>query len=99
MNNTYARHAAICAKFYELTVDQQAIEGFILQRSGVKPGHRVLFVGGMFEIASCLLHHGVDLTVVDYSAEMLSVGRKRLPDTRVQIADLRSLPFDLHRHP
>lgn len=94
MNNTYARHAAICAKFYELAVDRHAVEDFILQRSGVKPGHRALFVGGMFEIASCLFRHGVDLTVVDYSAEMVSVGRKHLPDVKVEVADLRSLPFE-----
>lgn len=93
MNTTYSRHAAICAKFYELVVDHRAIEGFILERSGVKAGDRVLFVGGMFEIANCFLQHGVDLTVVDYSAEMVSIGRKRFPNTRVEKADLRSLPY------
>lgn len=60
----------------------------------MKAGDRVLFVGGMFEIANCLLQHGVDLTVVDYSAEMVSLAQGRFPGTRVEKTDLRSLPYE-----
>lgn len=93
MNDTYSKNAAICSKFYELSVDPQAIDAFILERSRVTTGCHALFVGGMFEIANALLKHGINLTIVDYSEEMVSIGRKRFPNTRIEKADLRSLPY------
>lgn len=93
MNSTYSKHAAVCAKFYEMAIDRYSVDQFVLERSGVKAGDRALFVGAMLEIADGLLRHGVDVTVVDYSDAMVALGRKRLPGTRVEKADLRSLPY------
>lgn len=93
MTSTYSTHAAICAKFYELTLDPESVGRFIQSRSRIQTHERVLFVGGMFRLAKFLVDSGYSLTVVDYSDEMVDVGRVMLPKTRVERADLRALPF------
>jgi len=93
MSDTYSVHAHICAKFYELNLDAQAVARFVFERSGSVPGQMALFVGGMFEVAAALSSLGLDLTVVDYTDEMVEVGKLRLPQCNVTKADLRALPF------
>jgi predicted O-methyltransferase YrrM len=93
MSDTYAKHAKICAKFYELTVHSDAVGDFIFTNSGAMPGQRALFVGGMFGVAAALIARGLALTVVDYTDEMVSIGKARLPDATVMKADLKALPF------
>ena len=91
--NTYSAHAAICAKFYELTLDSKSVCKFILKNSHSTVGDSGLFVGGMFEVANELVESGITLTVVDYTDEMVDVGRSKLPGTVVEKADLRTLPY------
>jgi SAM-dependent methyltransferase len=93
MSNTYSAHAAICAKFYELTVDTRYVAEFVFAKARAALGERALFVGGMFEIAGELASRGISLSVVDYTDEMVAVGRNRLPNCSIQKSDLRSLPF------
>ncbi len=93
MTSTYSIHAAICAKFYELTLDPESVGRFIQLHSRIEAHERVLFVGGMFRLAQFLVDSGYSLTVVDYSDEMVDVGRVLLPNTRVETADLRALPY------
>lgn len=94
MTSTYSTHAAICAKFYTLTLDAHKVAHFVIDKAGVQPGARALFIGGMFEIAAELSLKGFELTLVDYTDEMVALAAKRLPDCRVVRADLRELCFD-----
>ena len=90
---TYSTHAAICAKFYDMTVDSQIAGAFVLKESKAKSGSDVLFVGSMFGIAEYLRDAGLCLTIADFSREMLAVGEQRLPGTAFDCADLRDLPY------
>lgn len=90
---TYQAHAAICAKFYELTLNSQEVAEFLITRSGIHAGQKALFVGGMFQIAKYLIEQGIHLTVLDYSSEMVLLGKEALPNTTVKQGDLRALPF------
>ena len=90
---TYERHAKICHKFYQLTVDATNVAKFILARSLAQPPARALFVGGMFDIAAALSRDGFTLSLVDYSREMVALGRAAHPDLQVEQADLRALPY------
>jgi ubiquinone/menaquinone biosynthesis C-methylase UbiE len=91
--DTYSQHAHICSKFYDLTLNSKKVSHFIYTHSHSSAATRSLFVGGMFEIAKHLHAKGIDLTVVDYTDEMVAIGREKLPDCKVEKADLRSLPF------
>jgi len=93
MSDTYSTYADICAKFYALTMDARAVAEFVMARSQSGVGERALFVGGMFDVAAGLSSLGLQLTVVDYTEEMVRVGRRRLPQCEVVRADLRELPF------
>ena len=94
MTNTYKEHGDVCAKFYQLTVDANAVAQFLLRNSPIRPSERALFVGGMFDIAGALHRHGLEMTVVDYTSEMVALGREALPGVRVEQADLRTLPYE-----
>jgi ubiquinone/menaquinone biosynthesis C-methylase UbiE len=94
MSFTYTKHAEICAKFYELTLNSRSVAEFVFGKIGAKSEQRGLFVGGMFSVAQALIAKGIDLTIVDYSDEMIAVGKALLPDTKIYKADLRALPFD-----
>lgn len=97
MTDAYTKYAAICSKFYELTVDSAEVAKFVFDAVEATRGERALFVGGMFGVAAALLDMGLALTVVDYSHEMVAVGQSLLP--RVMHGDLASLDagtdFDL----
>lgn len=93
MSDTYSTYADICAKFYALTMDAPAVAEFVMARSRSRVGERALFVGGMFDVAAGLSSLGLQLTVVDYTEEMVRVGSRRLPQCEVVRADLRELPF------
>ena len=99
MNATYTKHAAICSKFYELTVDSEQVAKFVYDAVEAKPGERALFVGGMFGVAAALMARGLETVVADYSPEMVAVGRAQLSGARVVQGDLESLDvggdFDL----
>ena len=94
MADAYTRNAAICVKFYALTTNTELASNLIWSSCAAKPGLKTLFVGGMFEIAASLISKGLELTVVDYSDEMVAIGRSRLPAAEVLKADLRALPFN-----
>jgi SAM-dependent methyltransferase len=94
MTNTYSQHAEVCTKFYELTLDAPAVADFVFEKIGGVSGQRALFVGGMFDIAASLLVKGLDMVVVDYTDEMVALGRSRLAKALVVKADLRTLPFE-----
>lgn len=94
MTDTYREHGEVCAKFYQLTLDSNAVAAFLLQNSPARPPEKALFVGGMFDIAGALHRHGLDITVVDYTPEMVALGRKALPGIRVEQADLKELPYE-----
>lgn len=92
MTDTYSKHADVCAKFYELTLDSRAVADFVFAKSGARTGQKALFVGGMFGVASSLART-LELTIVDYTDEMVGIGRSLVPDARVLKADLKDLPF------
>jgi len=90
---TYSTHAAICAKFYDMTVDSLSAGTFVLKESEARLGSDVLFVGSMFGIAGYLRDAGFPLTIADYSPEMLALGKQKLPCEAFDCADLRELPY------
>lgn len=94
MTATYSKYADICAKFYELTLDSEHVADFVFKNCSAKAGQQCLFVGGMFGVAERLLAMGLDLTVIDYTEEMVFIGKSRMPNAVVQKADLRDLPFN-----
>lgn len=93
MSSAYTDHSDVCARFYQLTVDSCSASRFILERSSPKKGQKALFVGSMFDIAQALVDHGLVLSIVDYSDEMVQLAQKRFPDLEVARADLKNLPF------
>jgi ubiquinone/menaquinone biosynthesis C-methylase UbiE len=93
-SDTYSTYAEICSRFYDLTLDSRAVGDFVVAKARASAGNRVLFVGGMFQVAAQLQSKGLELTAVDNTDEMVAVGTKQLSSSRVLKADLRSLPFD-----
>jgi hypothetical protein len=91
---TYSQYSKICTKFYDLVSSAEEVAQFV--QGKVKPfQHRQgLFVGGFFLVAKRLIECGFDLTVCDYSDEMIAQGRMRLPATNLIKADLKQLPFE-----
>lgn len=98
MSDTYTRFAAICAQFYELTIESAAVARFLVEKTALARGERVLFVGGLFGVAASLARMGFELTVVDYSEDMTRIAATQIPTARVLTADLRSLPFNEEFH-
>jgi SAM-dependent methyltransferase len=93
MTSTYSKQAKICTKFYELTLDTNLVGEFVFSKSRVEAGQKALFVGGMFEIARFLANQGLDLRIIDYTEEMVEIGKEALPHLEISKADLRQLPF------
>jgi len=93
MNQTYGTHSDICTRFYDLVYDPDYVARFILEKISPFPAKHGLFIGGMFLIAKQLMSHGVELTISDYSDEMIAQGKRRLPTTHFVVADLKALPF------
>ena len=93
MTSTYQKHAKICAKFYDLILDSKKVADFVFNITEAKAGQKALFVGGMYDVAKYLSEKGLDITCVDYSEDMIEVGKEKLPNIKMQVADLRSLPF------
>lgn len=94
MSDTYSQHADICTMFYELSLDAAAVADFVSSKIGTISGQSALFVGGMFNVAKVLSEVGLEMTIVDYTDEMVQIGRKRAPNARVLKADLRTMPFE-----
>lgn len=92
--NLYSGLAGICVKFYDLLVDEDKVAEFIESKIGRFGAKKVLFIGGFFLVAGRLQEKGFGVTVADYTDAMVEEGRKRLPNTRVVKADIRSLPFE-----
>jgi SAM-dependent methyltransferase len=93
MSNTYSHYADICTKFYELTTPPEAVAQFVFEKCHAEPGQHALFVGGMFGVAAALVNQGLQLTIVDYTDEMVELGRRRVPSATVLKSDIRELPF------
>ncbi|VVB57840.1 Methyltransferase domain protein [Candidatus Anstonella stagnisolia] len=92
--NLYSNLAAICARFYDLSVDAREVADFVDAKiSGSKP-KKILFVGGFFSVARELIGKGYSITVADYTDEMVEEGKKRLPGAKIVKADIRNLPFE-----
>jgi SAM-dependent methyltransferase len=90
----YSSLARICAKFYDLAIDASEVADFVDARMSRFKPRNVLFVGGFFSVAKELAGKGYDITVADYTDEMVAEGKKRLPGTKVVKADIRNLPFE-----
>lgn len=94
MSIAYTNYSDICVRFYDLVIDVKYVADFVAsQLEDYKPG-RCLFVGGFFAVAKELQLRGFELTVADFSEEMIVEARKRLPNTRAVVADLRDMPFE-----
>ncbi|MBI4044275.1 MAG: class I SAM-dependent methyltransferase [Candidatus Diapherotrites archaeon] len=90
----YSEFASVCAKFYDLSIDPKKVADFVDSKVKKFKPKKVLFVGGFFAVAKELIKMGYDLTVVDYTDEMVKEAETRLTKTRVFKADLRDLPFE-----
>lgn len=93
MTETYSDFSDICTKFYDLVVDPYQVAQFVYSKIEKYRPRSVLFVGGFFLVARELQKLGLDLVVTDYTDQMAREARSRLPDTRIELADLRELPF------
>ena len=93
MNRTYGTHSDICTRFYDLVYDPDLVARFILDKLDPLSAKSGLFIGGMFLIAKQLISCGIDLTISDYSDEMIVQGNQRLPESNFVLADLKALPF------
>ncbi len=94
ISQTYSTHSETCTKFYDLVSDPTEVAQFVLSKVEPFQPKQGLFVGGFFLVAKELIKHGLNLTVCDYSDEMVAQGRSRLPATKVIKADLKCLPFE-----
>lgn len=90
MTDTYSKYADVCTKFYSLTLDSKNVAQFIFNKSRAIAGQNVLFVGGMFEVASELIKLGLNLTFVDYTNEMIKIAKSKFPDNQVLKSDKRT---------
>lgn len=91
--NTYSEFSEFCVRFYDLVVEANVVADFVLSKLGDCRGKSVLFVGGFFQVAKQLHARGLELTVVDYTDEMVSLGRQQLEGIRVEKADLAALEY------
>lgn len=92
--NLYSDLAGVCAKFYDLVNDADVVAEFIDTRIKEHQPKKVLFIGGFFSVAKRLIDKGYELTVADYTDEMVEEGKQRLPGTEVVKADIRDIPFE-----
>ncbi len=92
-NNLYSSLADVCTKFYDSSIDAKRVADFVdsrINKFGLKD---ILFIGGFFLVAKELIGKGYNVTVADYTDEMVEEGKKRLPKTKIVKADIRKLPF------
>ncbi len=94
MTDTYSSFSDICTKFYDLVIDSKEVARFVYEKIQNSKPKTCLFVGGFFLVAKELQNLGLELTVVDYTDEMVKEAHKRLPETKILKADLRKLPFN-----
>lgn len=94
MTETYSDFSHVCTRFYDLVVDPEEVAQFVYSKVRDYNPRKCLFVGGFFLVAKELQKLGLDLVIADYTEEMIREARKRLPNTRAEIADLRELPFE-----
>ncbi len=94
MTETYAEYSDICTKFYDLVVDPVQVAEFVYSKIKQYYPRKCLFVGGFFSVARELQKTNLELVVTDYTDEMVKEAQKRLPNTRIERADLRHLPFE-----
>ena len=93
MTETYSDFSDICAKFYDLIIDPKEVAHFAYSKVKDFKPRKSLFVGSFFLVARELQKLGLDLVVTEYTEEMIQEGRQRLPNTPIECADLRKLPF------
>jgi SAM-dependent methyltransferase len=93
MTDTYTNYAKVCAKFYSLTLDSQKTAKFIFKNSRAVSSQKALFIGGMFDIADALKKLGLEITLVDYTDEMVEIAKINFPDIPVFKSDLRNIPY------
>lgn len=91
--NTYGDFSVFCVRFYDLVVKAEVVADFVLAKIGDFCGKNALFVGSFFQVAKQLHASGLELTVVDYSDEMVLLARQRLEGIRVEKADLAALDY------
>ncbi len=93
MTATYSDFARICTLFYDYTNNAEATAKFVEKKIERFRPKKVLFIGGFFLVAKELARKGYDLTVVDYTVEMVREAKIRLPGVKIFKADMRGLPF------
>ena len=93
MSNTYSKFSDVCTKFYDLVLEPQGVADFVYAKIETYQPKNCLFVGGFFLVARELEKLGLNIVLTDYSQDMIEEARKRLPNTRAEVADLRELPF------
>lgn len=91
--NTYSEFSEFCVRFYDLVVEAEVVADFVLSKLGDCRCKNALFVGGFFQVAKLLHARGLELTVVDYTDEMVCLGRQQLEGIRVEKADLAALGY------
>lgn len=74
----YSNQAYVCAKFYDLVINNDEVAEFVESKIKRFTPEKILFVGGFFLVAKNLATK-YELTVVDYTDEMVKEGKKRLP--------------------
>ncbi len=91
--NTYEKIAADYATTVKSDVlDHRYIEKFLLL---FKPGQKILDIGVGTGTLSAEMkeNHGLDVTAIDFSKEMLDIARKNHADLKILRMDLRDLNF------
>lgn len=92
--NLYSDLADVCVKFYDLVIDSKKVAEFVDSKIKKYSPKKILFVGGFFNVAKELIKKGYDITVADYTDEMVEEGKRRLPNTKVVKGDLKDLHFE-----
>ena len=86
-----AAAARYCKSFVPLTAQAA---GPLLDAAGVRRGARVLDVtSGPGDVAAAAAERGAAVTGVDFSAEMVTLARRRHPAVEFQEGDAEALPF------
>jgi ubiquinone/menaquinone biosynthesis C-methylase UbiE len=93
VTETYSDFSNVCSKFYDLIIDPVKVAKFVYSKvRDFQPKH-CLFLGGFFLVVRELQKLGLDFVITDYTDEMVREGKLRLPDTQIERADLRELPY------
>jgi SAM-dependent methyltransferase len=90
---TYSNFSEICTKFYDLVVDPIEVANFVCSKISDHNHQKCLFVGSFFLVADELQKLGIEIVLADYSKDMICEAKRRFPNTRAEVADLRNLPF------